>query len=88
MADNSYVPVDTGEYPVANLGRFLGASKPQYEAYVTTTPIENIPEKDVLKGDTKSYSFFNFNESAFVDGVKVSPIGMWVRRGGIYYQEI
>lgn len=82
MADNSYVPVDTGEYPVANLGRFLGASKPQYEAYVTTTPIENIPEKDVLKGDTKSYSLFSFNESAFVDGVKVSPIGMWVRRGG------
>lgn len=49
MADNSYVPVDTGEYPVANLGRFLGASKPQYEAYVTTTPIENIPERMYLR---------------------------------------
>lgn len=56
------------------------ASSPEFAAYVSTVPLEN--SSDYLKGGTKTYSMFDFENSAFVDGFKTSPIGMWYRRGG------
>lgn len=64
--------------PILGIQNIIASQNPQYGATLITPDIQDYDQK--LKGYTAEYTPFG-DSSALFDGLKISPVGTWVRKG-------
>lgn len=64
--------------PVASLQNAIRPIRPEYSATFVSPQIQDY--KQQLKGQTAGYTVLG-DSSALFDGLKISPVGTWVRKG-------